>query len=730
MIITAATSSPVITNITSAPSRFKIKASAKAFKILSGFYSEPILAIPRELGANAWDSHVKSGNTKTMFEVHAPNQLEPWFSVRDFGTGLSPEDVDQIYTTYFESTKTNENDSDGCMGLGSKTPFNYTDNFNVTSWFHGKKYVYNCFIDETGSPNIMHVATENSTEHNGLEVKFGVKLTDVTMWVDKINRAYAPFRNRPSIKGAVITYPTRNYLYQGKHWGYRKEEGYYSHGCNAFMGNYCYPVTVSALRTAIRASSDNYYALEHALERGKLDLFFEIGELEVAPNKEQLQYEDNNSTTVAIIAAATKAIEELKEMALKNVEVPKTRWEAMKLYTKYNSSSSEYYDLRNIIGDIAIMFNGVKVTANAESVLTVHNNTGIINSRSSTISHPFQLYVVDTLYGKIRRTGTYSNNHNRPVAFFYTNSETIKNARLRHHLSTQWAAGVPVCYIIVDTSPKAEYFQTHKDYFGWDKAGVSIIEIESLPKPPPAARVRKSATTDEIYYMSIASATNSRHGGDELRAHWYKKAETIDSTKTYYYMDFLWHGPALNGVNICSELVNDVLKVFVDAKLNEGEDVVYGINKKNKNLLKIGTWVNVATAVKNYVAKHKENFEHNMYIKTTYTSELSNLSDVIREWARNSTFTNKLTNPDTRQMFTSFSEAYTKVVNSKDYALGSNFYTTFGITPKRHADVSVDTVAVKKVVTGKYMGLFALADNYSDKGSTFAKLVNFIDENS
>ena len=146
MIIQQEVSAPIITSIGATPSKFKIKASAKAFKILSGFYSEPILAIPRELGANAWDAHVKAKNTKQMFEVHAPNTLEPWFTIRDFGTGLSPEDIDQIYTTYFESTKTGENESDGCMGLGSKTPFNYTENFSVISYFEGVKYIYNCFI--------------------------------------------------------------------------------------------------------------------------------------------------------------------------------------------------------------------------------------------------------------------------------------------------------------------------------------------------------------------------------------------------------------------------------------------------------------------------------------------------------------------------------------------------------------------------------------------------------
>ena len=174
MIITETVSSPVLTSIGTVSSKFKIKASAKAFKILSGFYSEPILAIPRELGANAWDSHVKAKNTDKMFEVHAPNTLEPWFSIRDFGTGLTPEAIDKVYTTYFESTKTEENDSDGCMGLGSKTPFNYTENFTVSSWVDGIKYVYNCFIDEAGGPNILPLVQERSNEHNGVEVKFAV----------------------------------------------------------------------------------------------------------------------------------------------------------------------------------------------------------------------------------------------------------------------------------------------------------------------------------------------------------------------------------------------------------------------------------------------------------------------------------------------------------------------------------------------------------------------------
>ena len=78
---------------------FRIRNSAKAFNILSsGLYANKIKAIIRELSCNAVDSHVAAGNDQP-FEVHLPSTLEPWFSIRDFGTGLNHEQVTNIYTT-------------------------------------------------------------------------------------------------------------------------------------------------------------------------------------------------------------------------------------------------------------------------------------------------------------------------------------------------------------------------------------------------------------------------------------------------------------------------------------------------------------------------------------------------------------------------------------------------------------------------------------------------------
>ena len=98
---------------------FAIKASAQAFRILSdGLYSDKVRAIIRELGSNAWDAHIEAGTTDRPFQVHLPNEIEPWYAIRDYGTGLSHDKVMGLYSTYFDSTKDSSNDFTGAMGLG------------------------------------------------------------------------------------------------------------------------------------------------------------------------------------------------------------------------------------------------------------------------------------------------------------------------------------------------------------------------------------------------------------------------------------------------------------------------------------------------------------------------------------------------------------------------------------------------------------------------------------
>lgn len=138
----------ILSNVTDTK-EFGLKASKKAFQILSsGLYANKIRAIIRELSCNALDSHVAANNVSTPFEIHLPNSIEPFFAVRDYGTGLSRDQVNNIYTTYFESTKTASNEFIGALGLGSKSPFSYTDNFTVTAIKDGKKGIFSAYLND------------------------------------------------------------------------------------------------------------------------------------------------------------------------------------------------------------------------------------------------------------------------------------------------------------------------------------------------------------------------------------------------------------------------------------------------------------------------------------------------------------------------------------------------------------------------------------------------------
>lgn len=262
---------------------FRIRNSAKAFSILSsGLYSNKIRAVIRELSCNALDSHVAAKNTSIPFVLHLPNSLEPYFSVRDFGTGLTHDQVTQIYTTYFESTKTTSNEFIGALGLGSKSPFSYTDNFTVTAVKDGRKGIYTAFINDQGVPSIALMMEEQTTEPSGVEVKFSVnERWDFSKFRDEARHVFRYWKNRPTVTGNAdfeFTEPKfkDSNIVPGVH---SLHDGYHS---VAIMGNIAYPIEVPNEETTLGN-------LRHLLSCG-LVMEFGIGELDFSASREGLSY--------------------------------------------------------------------------------------------------------------------------------------------------------------------------------------------------------------------------------------------------------------------------------------------------------------------------------------------------------------------------------------------------------------------------------------------------------
>lgn len=289
--------------------QFRMKTSQKAFQILSDLYSDKPLAIVRELGCNAMDSMVAAGKADQPFHIHLPNTLEPWIAIEDFGTGISHEDIYDIYTVYFASTKTNTNSQIGCLGLGSKSPFCYSDNFSVTSTHNGVRRIYNAYFNEEGTPAIALMSTENHSGSNGVKIQIPVKSTDFNDFNVAVHKAFRFFDTKPTISGGKIEWNMENPLFKSDDWAFFEKMADRYHGESfAIMGGVTYPINVHQVR-------DEEGEYQQMLRNG-LILKFGMGELDFTPARDALSY-----TPMTIKAIHDKLAKVKAELPIKVTEI-------------------------------------------------------------------------------------------------------------------------------------------------------------------------------------------------------------------------------------------------------------------------------------------------------------------------------------------------------------------------------------------------------------------------
>lgn len=235
--------------IENASHSFSIKHSAKAFQILSsGLYTNKIGSIVREIGTNALDAHKMSGKNTVPFYVQLPTIVEPNFAIRDFGTGMSEDDIYEIYSTYFSSTKSGSNDATGMFGLGSKSPFSYATMFSIISWFDGVKKSYIANIDQTGCPVVVKAFEEPSDEPSGISVSMAVKIADISVFQKEVERQYEFFSPRPETN-IPVNFVDKTYLVRTPTFGVRKEASIYGLSLVPFKDRLLIPSKDSGLTT-------------------------------------------------------------------------------------------------------------------------------------------------------------------------------------------------------------------------------------------------------------------------------------------------------------------------------------------------------------------------------------------------------------------------------------------------------------------------------------------------
>lgn len=190
-----------ITNGNFQRQQFGIANVSLVMELLSKLYSNPIQTLTQEYISNARDANREVKSTRKI-EITAPTKFNAIMQIRDFGPGLSPERIKDVFLFYGASTKRNDDNQVGGFGIGSKSAFAYTDSFTVTSFINGIKYTY--IIHKSNNSGQMDKVTEEKTnEPNGVMVEIAINPRDTQAFKNAILRTIFFWKEneKPIIKG-------------------------------------------------------------------------------------------------------------------------------------------------------------------------------------------------------------------------------------------------------------------------------------------------------------------------------------------------------------------------------------------------------------------------------------------------------------------------------------------------------------------------------------------------
>ncbi len=573
---------------------FRIRNSAKAFSILSsGLYANKIRAIIRELSCNAIDAQVAAGTQDKPYEVHLPSAFEPHFSIRDFGTGLSHEQVTQIYTTYFESTKTTSNEFIGALGLGSKSPFSYTDNFTVTAIKDGRKGIYTAFINESGVPSIALMFEEATDEANGVEVKFAVtERYDYSKFVDEARKVYKFFKQRPVITGTTnFEFVEPEYETQNIVPGVHTTSGYQSF---AVMGNIAYPVDVP--------NADQLGDLKYMLECG-LIMEFNIGELDFQASREGLSYipqtinaikrkfEEINKHLVTYIADEASKIDNLWERALflnklrhktlfsgavdqyvTDTNFPlmnsgaQSRWDSLKTFKLSTKMLAEKYN---------IVLRGFSRTRGTVGCSPIKNTSELDKTTQAVIS-----------YMSIRvDSDTYFVFNDTKVGALERSKYHWRNRALKSHTEK--------VYVIEQADKSKPFKRTAFLKSIYNPPVSSYMDASTLDSKERA----DSSMGKNVSIMYLVERNRGYYRGSEMVWADAGKADAFDANETYYYLPLSGY-QSLGVVENVKTLHHNLTRAGVFT------GTIYGVRKGDMEWVKLqSNWINLDTFVKAELAK-------------------------------------------------------------------------------------------------------------------------------
>jgi hypothetical protein len=192
---------------------FGLEVSESLFQMLtSNVYNDPKLAVIREWSTNACDACIAAGK-EVKFDVHLPTLEEPMFSVRDYGTGLAPEDIVGLFSSLGASTKRDSNDYNGALGIGRLAGLAVSDAFTVESFYNGGRHSYVISMQK-GIPVTIYMGSTPTNKPNGLCLSVTVNTEDINKYKNRAEYLYKFFDHKPTLnlEGVNVHFDVKEHI--------------------------------------------------------------------------------------------------------------------------------------------------------------------------------------------------------------------------------------------------------------------------------------------------------------------------------------------------------------------------------------------------------------------------------------------------------------------------------------------------------------------------------------
>lgn len=322
----------------------------------TNLYSDIHGSIIRELMSNVVDAHTEANKPDAIGELEwiAGNKMlgvDCQLIIRDFGIGLSPDRMTKVYGNYLSSTKRGDNKGIGGFGLGSKSPFAYTDSFFVQTCYEGVKTKYLCYIDETQLGAISEMSIEECDCPNQTEIIIPIKNEnhDAAIFRNAINKQLSYFRN---VKYIGIEGPDSTILYEDQNCIVLEQPPF--NECHIVVGCVAYQIDFGVLGIQLQWNDQT------GLKNCGVGLKFDIGELQPTLSREKLFWDDK---------VKNKVLEKLKNARLSIRRQLEAELKAEKDYCKWfaninsrvSSSFPRQWDFSQIKTDAEFDSDGKKL---------------------------------------------------------------------------------------------------------------------------------------------------------------------------------------------------------------------------------------------------------------------------------------------------------------------------------------------------------------------------------